>query len=98
MPMARTEYYDASINPNDAVNSGRIKSITDAKGRTTTFNYPVSGFEDSRAKARIEITDADGNLSVTESDQFGNVILSKNPLGFKTSRYFESSVDPTLPA
>jgi hypothetical protein len=46
----------------------------------------------------VVVTDQEGNVTSQELDQHGNVILARNALGFKTSRFFEApSIDPTLP-
>ncbi|MBN9693310.1 MAG: hypothetical protein J0M24_23960 [Verrucomicrobia bacterium] len=69
--VARTDYDD----------SGRLNSVVDSTGRTTTYTYPTSGFSDSRTKARVESRDHEQNLRITEADQFGNVVysVSKGP-------------------
>jgi hypothetical protein len=105
-PLARTEYYDASVNSSDALANGRTKSVTDAKGRTTTFGYVqhVTGQNDNqfddpgRATSKVTVTDQEGNVTTQELDQYGNVILTKNALGLKTTRWFQAlPAEPTLP-
>src|SRR5262249_55049588 len=102
---ARSEYYDGSVNPSEATDSGKLKSITDDKGRKTTFTYATSGFEDTtgQAKSRVVVQDADGNQNVQELDQHGNVVFTKNPLNFRVSRTFGvgtgfngAALDPNL--
>lgn len=94
---ARTTYYDATVNSLDAPNNGRIKSIVDAKGRETTFEYPaiVAGMDDPRARSKVVVRDHEGNETTQQIDGFGNDIVTKNALGFVTKRKFEAS-EPTL--
>ncbi|HKS36856.1 MAG TPA: DUF6531 domain-containing protein, partial [Verrucomicrobiae bacterium] len=89
--IARSTYYD----------DGRLESITDARGRKTTFLHETSGFEGNRpsgygtpvarevVKFKPRPDQAAEQVTVHEADAQGNVILSTDPLLFKTWRKFE---------
>jgi RHS repeat-associated protein len=51
----------------DMLNGGRVVSQTDARGETTTYGYDVAGFQD-------EVTNPDGNYTLTGYDVRGNVV------------------------
>jgi len=105
-PNAHTEYYS---NPNDPANYGKIQSITDAKGRVTSFVHATSGFATGRPAgygvpvAREEITFAPvtgmSQVTVHEADARGNIIYSKDALSLETWSKFATrgsllSTDP----
>src|SRR4029079_12465858 len=68
----RNEYYE----------DGRIKSHTDAFGKTIEYSHDV--------EARQEIvTDREGGVRILDYDQRGNVIRETDPAGKITERTFD---------
>lgn len=69
----RNEYYD----------DGRIKSHTDAFGKTITYAHDLTGRQEV-------ITDRDGGVRVLEFDERGNVVRETNPEGKVVDRTFDA--------
>ena len=77
-PAARTDYYD----------DGRIKSQTDAFGKSVTFSYDLDG-------RRQTITDRTGAIRVFEYDARGNIVLETQPDGRIIRRTFDARDNKT---
>ncbi len=72
-PVARTEYDD----------EGRVVSITDANGHTTSYSHDLPGRQE-------QIEDARGGISVLTYDAGGNVLSMTDPLGRTTTSTYDS--------
>ena len=86
--VGRTEYHS---NPNEPANYGRVKSVIDADGISTTFDregLALSGHSEYAVGAE-RITDHWGNETIHEYDARGNVVVSINPVGLVTTREYD---------
>lgn len=66
--------------------SGKVNSLTDTQGRTTTFTYDSSG-------RLITLTDPSGRKVQYTYDSNGNLVSSTNALGQTTTYGYESGSD-----
>jgi len=87
--------YDASGNRTRVVrpsgnstrygySNGLVTTVTDAKGKTTTFSYDVSGNS-------VSTRDPLGNTSFRTYDGIGNMLTETDPAGNRTSYQYDAN-------
>ncbi|MEQ9463559.1 MAG: RHS repeat-associated core domain-containing protein [Haliea sp.] len=77
-----TDPLNRAIARNEYDELGRLISVTNGNGETTTFDHDVGARQE-------QITDADGFVTVYDYDENGNVIRVTDPLGGITTNTYD---------
>ena len=91
-PLPLTTYYTAmDVDPNGLPLNGRLQSVSDALGETTSYAYNLA----TNTTIVTYPTDANGNVGVATMvyDSYGDLLRSTDPLGNVTTNVYDANHD-----
>ena len=89
-PLPTTAYYtSADTDPNGLPLNGRVQSMTDAAGNTTSYAYNL----ETNTTTVTYPADASGNVGTATMvyDSYGMLLSSKDPLGHTTTNVYDAN-------
>jgi len=89
-PLPTTAYYGPTdTDPNGLPLNGRLKSVQDALGKTTSYAYNLT----TNATTITYAPDANGNTGTTTKvyDSYGMLLSSTDPLGLTATNVYDSN-------
>jgi YD repeat-containing protein len=82
-PLPVTAYYDSATDGGNAALDGRLASVQDAVGNTTSYAYNL-------ATNSTTITYPDNGVATMVYDSYGMLLSSTDPLGLTTTNVYDS--------